>query len=72
MTGEELEGAMRKLRGFANAQGMQWVLDELDEAIALGIPETRTLRQTNRQGLITYEDVTDPDELFSIGPGPES
>ena len=47
---------------------MQWVLDEVDEAIALGVPETRTLRQTtNRQGLITYEDVTAPDELPSPG-----
>ncbi len=62
MTGEELEDALRKLREFTAAQGMQWVLDEVDEAIALGVPETRTLRQTtNRQGLTTYVDVTDPD-----------
>jgi len=53
---------MRKLREFAAAQGMQWVLDEVDEAIAIDVPETRTLRQTtNRQGLTTYEDVTEPD-----------
>ena len=61
---------MRKLREFAIAQGMQWVLDEIDEAIALGVPETRTLRQTTRQGFTSYEDVTEPDELFSIGQGP--
>ena len=59
MTGEELQDAIRKLREFAVAQGMQWVLDEVDEAIALGVPETRTLRRTtDREGLITYEDVT--------------
>jgi hypothetical protein len=53
---------VRKLREFAVAQGMQWVLDEVDEAIAIGVPETRTLRQTtNRQGRITYEDVTKSD-----------
>jgi hypothetical protein len=61
MTGEELESAIGKLREFAVAQGMQWVLDEVDEAIALGVPETRTLRQTSRRGVTTYEDVTNPD-----------
>lgn len=60
---------MRKLREFAAAQGMQWVLDEVDEAIALGVPETRTLRQTTNQGQITYEDVTAPDELPFAGQG---
>jgi hypothetical protein len=64
MTGEELEGAMLKLREFAIAQGMPWVLDEIDEAIALGVPETRRLRQTtDRQGQTRFEDVTDPDLL---------
>ena len=64
MTGEELQDAIRKLREFAIVQGMQWVLDEVDEAIALGVPETRTLRQTtDRQGETTYEDVTPPDTL---------
>lgn len=64
MTGEELQDAIRKLREFAVTQGMQWVLDEVDEAIALGVPETRTLRQTtNRQGVTTYEDVTPADAL---------
>jgi hypothetical protein len=58
MTAEELEETMRKLREFAVAQGMQWVLDEVDEATALGVPETRTLRQTRQQGLISYEDIT--------------
>lgn len=56
MTREELQDAMRKLREFAVAQGMQWVLDEVDEAIELGIPEIRTLRLTN------YEDVHTPDK----------
>lgn len=52
MTAEELEETMRKLREFVVGHGMQWVLDEVDEAIALGVPETRTLRQTSQQGLI--------------------
>jgi hypothetical protein len=69
MTDEELADAMRKLREFAVAQGMQWVLDEVDEAIALGVPESRTLRQTrNRQGQTSYEDVTEPELLAQLGP----
>jgi hypothetical protein len=63
MTAEELEETIRKLREFAVAQEMQWVLDEVNEAIALGVPETRTLRQTSQQGLISYEDVTSTDGL---------
>jgi hypothetical protein len=67
MTGEELQDAILKLRAFAVAQGMQWVLDEVDDAIALGVPEARTLRQTIRQGLVTYEDVTaEPDEFLLL------
>lgn len=60
MTDQELTDAIRRLREFAVAQGMQWVVDEVDEAIAVGVPETRTLRQTNRAGRTTYEDVTEP------------
>lgn len=60
MTDQELADAIRKLREFAIAQGMQWVLDEVDEAIALGVPERRTLRQTNRAGRTRYQDVTEP------------
>lgn len=51
----------QKLRLFASAHGLQWVLDEVDEAVSLGISETRTLRQSTRQGQITYEDITDLD-----------
>jgi hypothetical protein len=70
MNGEELEDAMRKLLEFVITQGMQWMLDEVDEAIALGVPETRTLRQpTSRQGLTTYEDVTAPDASPFPGQG---
>jgi hypothetical protein len=67
MTREELHDAIRKLRAFTAAQGMQWVLDEVDDAISLGVPETRTLRQTNRQGFVTYEDITaEPDDYFLL------
>jgi hypothetical protein len=60
MTEQELQDAIGKLRAFAIEQGMQWVLDQVDEAIALGVPEERRLRQTNRRGQTTYEDVTPP------------
>lgn len=58
MDAEELFATRQKLRSFASAHGMQWVLDEVDEAVSLGISEARTLRQHTRQGQITYEDVT--------------
>jgi hypothetical protein len=58
MTDEELQDTIGKLRAFAIDLGMQWVLDEVDEAVALGVPEARTLRQTSRQGRTLYDDVT--------------
>ena len=61
MDTEELLAAGQKLRLFASAHGLQWVLDEVDEAVSLGISEARTLRQSTRQGQITYEDITDLD-----------
>jgi hypothetical protein len=70
VTEEELQDTIFHLRSFAAEQGMQWVLDEVDDAIALGVPETRTLRQTSRRGQTTYEDVTPGDELFALGQGP--
>lgn len=66
---EELQDTILHLRSFAARQGMQWVLDEVDDAIALGVPETRTLRQTSRRGQTTYEDVTAGDELLALGQG---
>jgi hypothetical protein len=69
MTEKELQDTIRLLRDFAVTQGMQWVLDEFDEAIALGVPETRTLRQTSRRGQTTYEDVTTHDEMLALGQG---
>jgi hypothetical protein len=61
MNAEELTNVKQKLRNFASANGMQWVLNEVDEAVSLGVPETRTLRQSSRQGRITYVDITGPD-----------
>ena len=60
MTAEELQEAIRKLRGFAVDHGMQWVIDQIDQAIALGVPEERRLRQTGRGGQTRYEDITSP------------
>jgi hypothetical protein len=59
MNAEELAETMQKLRDFTSTNGMQWVLDEVDDAVSLGVPETRTLRQVTRQGQTLYEDVTD-------------
>lgn len=61
MNTDELASVKQKLRDFASANGMQWVLDEVDEAVSLGVPEIRTLRQSSQQGRITYEDITEPD-----------
>jgi hypothetical protein len=58
MDDARLAEAIHKMRAFAVTNGMQWVLDEVDEAISLGIPEVRELRQSTRQGQTTYEDVT--------------
>jgi hypothetical protein len=70
MTEEGLQDTIRKLRAFAGDLGMQWVLDEVDEAIAVGVPEQRTLRQTTRQGRTSYEDITGPlDELLMLENG---
>jgi hypothetical protein len=66
---QELYDVRQKLRLFASDHGMQWVLNEVDEAASLGISESRTLRQFTRQGQITYEDVTDVDDLDYAIPG---
>jgi hypothetical protein len=58
MNNEELTATNAKLRAFAASHGMQWILDGVDEAVSLGIPEVRTLRQSSQQGRIIYEDVT--------------
>jgi hypothetical protein len=61
MNAEELANVKQKLRDFTAANGMQWVLNEVDEAVSLGISEIRTLRQATQQGRVTYEDVTGTD-----------
>jgi len=68
MNDEELTATNAKLRAFAASHGMQWILDEVDEAVSLGIPEVRTLRQSSQQGRIIYEDITGVD-LTDIPPG---
>jgi len=67
MNDEELGATNEKLRAFAASHGMQWILDEVDEAVSLGIPEVRTLRQASQQGRIIYEDITGID-LTDIPP----
>jgi hypothetical protein len=66
MNAAELDDTIRKLRAFAVTHGMQWMLDEVDEAVSLGIPEVRTLRQSTRRGRTTYEDVTLSDSLHRL------
>ncbi|MGH2777280.1 MAG: hypothetical protein ACRDJB_01375 [Actinomycetota bacterium] len=58
MDPEELVQTNGKLRAFAAEHGMQWVLAEVDEAVALGVVETRELRRSSRSGRTVYEDVT--------------
>lgn len=57
MDPEELAELNRRLRQFAVANGMSWVVDELEDAIAVGVFEARELRQSTRGGQTTYEDV---------------
>ena len=54
MDPEELADTLQKLRDFASVNGMQWILDEVDEAISLGIAETRMLKQSTQGGRTTY------------------
>ncbi len=46
-----------KLRQLASRLGMQWVLDELDDAVSLGVIEVKQLRQVTRRGQMVYEEV---------------
>jgi hypothetical protein len=56
MNGDELERAYGTIRQFALDHGLEWVLTELDEAIAIGVLENRELRQSTRGGHTIYED----------------
>jgi hypothetical protein len=53
----ELEAAKQALRSFAVANGMDWLLDELDEAVAVGVVAVKSLRQASRKGEQVYEEV---------------
>jgi hypothetical protein len=61
---EELVDTIGRLRRFAVRHNLQWVLDEVDEAISLGVVEVKELRQSNRRGEIVYEELVRTD-----GPG---
>jgi hypothetical protein len=66
VTPDELADAKRNLRVFAAANEMQWVLDQVDEAISLGVAEIRTMRQSIRQGREEYMAVL-TDEILIPG-----
>ena len=66
MEPDELEVAKRSLRAFAAGNGLGWVLDELDEAVAIGVVEVKPLRQSIRQGRQVYEEVLSPG---AVAPG---
>lgn len=56
--GAELDQVYERLRTAAEDFGMGWVLDELDEATALGVVEPKRLRPRTRSGRTTYEELT--------------
>lgn len=53
----ELEVAKQALRSFAARSGLGWLLEELDEAVTVGVVEVKALRLATRQGRQVYEDV---------------
>lgn len=52
-----LQTAKATLRSFAAEHGMGWVLEELDEAVALGVVQAKALRPASRKGHQVYEEV---------------
>ncbi len=52
--------------GSRTESGFSWLLEELDDATAIGVVEVKSLRQQTRQGLTTYEELT---LLERTGPG---
>lgn len=56
---DELAEMDQSLRQFAATNGMSWVIEELDDAIATGVFERRDLRQFTHEGRTTYDDVPD-------------
>ena len=61
---EDLAHLRDALRDFAGERGLQWVLQEVDQAVAEGVLEPIQLRQTTRRGQQVYETV--PQEPRSI------
>lgn len=57
MDAEQLSELEERLRSFANEHGMSWVVDELDEAISLGLFERRELRPSSSKGKTVYNEV---------------
>ena len=58
MNDDELSDTREKLRLFAQVQGLQWVLAEVDDAVELGVVEVKTLRPQTRQGKTVYEETS--------------
>ncbi len=51
---------------MATESGLAWLLEELDEATAIGVVEVKSLRQQVRKGRTTYEELTAAEQA---GPG---
>jgi hypothetical protein len=66
MEPEELDEIYERLRVEAREAGLGWLLDEIDEASALGVTEVKPLRQRTRRGQTTYEELTPAERA---GPG---
>lgn len=66
MEPRQLDELYEQLRREVGNAGMGWLLDEIDEASALGVTEVKPLRPRTRQGRTTYEELT---EAERAGPG---
>jgi hypothetical protein len=67
MDSDELVTVLLRLRAFLEAQRMDWVLTELDDAVALGVVEPKRLRQVNRRGEVQYEELARTESASARG-----
>jgi hypothetical protein len=56
MNPEEPANTLRRIRSVAGSHGLQWIVDEVDEQVSLGIVEVKELREVRRSGEVIYEE----------------
>lgn len=54
MTEDELQAAENAIRELLTNSPLQWIVDEVDEAISAGVPEERLLRRRTRGAAGTH------------------